>query len=366
VGAADEAGNAALEIIDGDGHVTETGVADYLAEPYRSAKLSLGVFPAFDHLHQEPVQYPPESGPATADSTLPGPDQWLEFLEYAGIRESVLYPSSGLTIGHIASRDWAIAVARAYNDWLHATYTKEHPSLHGMALLPLQDPEAAVDELRRAVHELGMCGAMLPATGLQRPLGSKEFWPVYAEAARLGCALAVHGGAAGRLGFDHMEIRPAAHALAHPFGVLISLTSMVFNGVFDHNPGLRVGFLEGGVAWLLVALERFDRSYMTHVPYNPRRELLELGEGQTVADYLATLAGDGRLVIGCEGEEAELPRGVELLGSGAFMFSSDFPHEVSAQMCKEELAEIQESSALSGAQKHDILAESARRFYRLS
>lgn len=304
---------------------------------------------------------PPNAGV----TQLVGPSEWAAFMEEVGIEGSVLYPSNGLAIGAIASRDWAIAVSRAYNDWLHATYVSANPALHGMALVPLQDPDAAVDELRRAVTELGMRGAMLPANGLKSALGSKEYWPVYAEAERLGCAIAVHGGQASRLGFDHLEVRPAAHALAHPFGILISLTSMVFNGVFDHFPGLRVAYLEGGVAWLLLAWERFDRSYQTHIPYNPRGDLLELGTGQTVAAYLADLASRGRFVVGCEGEEPDLVRGVELIGSGAFMFSSDFPHEVSAEMCKEELSEILGHPRLSQGQKDDLLGRTALRFYAL-
>jgi predicted TIM-barrel fold metal-dependent hydrolase len=355
-----------LRIIDGDGHVLEGGggaedVKAFLPEPYRSARVR-AVFPEIDHLHNEPVQLPPDAGV----TKKVGPDEWAQFLVDVGIEASVLYPSAGLAVGSITSRDWAIAATRAYNDWLHATYVSTNPALHGMALLPMQDPEAAVEELCRSVTQLGMKGAMLPANGLRSPLGSKEFWPVYAEAQRLGCALAVHGGTASRLGFDHIEVRPAAHSLAHPFGILISMTSLVFNGVFSRFPGLRVGFLEGGVAWLLLAWERFDRSYQTHIPYNPRHDILELDRGETVAGYLASLADEGRLVIGCEGEEPDLTRAIELLGSGAFMFSSDFPHEVSAQMCKEELGEIMEHGNLTSAQKADVLGGTAMRFYDLT
>jgi len=320
------------------------------------------VFPEIDPLHNEPVEMLEDSG---VNQGPVGAKEWEVFLDEVGIDATVLYPSAGLAVGLITSRDWAIAVCRAYNDWLHESHLKDHQALNGMALIPLQDPDAAVDELRRAVTELGMPGAMLPANGLPTPLGSKQFWPVYAEAERLGCALAVHGGSAMRLGFDFMDVRPGAHALAHPFSVLVSLTSMLFNGVFDRHPGLRVAFLEGGVAWLLLAWERFDRSYSTHMPYNVRGDLLELAPGESVADRLAQLADEGRFVVGCEGEEPELVRGVQLIGD-AFMFSSDFPHEVSAQMCKEELVEVREQEALTGAQKAAILGDVAARFYRLA
>ncbi len=354
-----------MAIIDGDGHVfelrgTAKTMVDYLPDPYRHAQtLAYGVFPEMDHLHNEPVQMIEDAG----NQRVVGPAEWSEFLEDVGIEATVMYPTSGLGIGTMPNPDWALAICQAYNDWLHAEYLKINPAFNGMALLPLQDPQAAVDELRRAVTELGMLGAMLPSNGLPSPLGAKAYWPVYAEADRLGCALAIHGGSGSRLGMDQLGIRPGAHALAHPFGLLLSLTSLVFNGVFDRFPGLRMAFLEGGAAWFLVAWERFDRSYSTHMPFNPRGELLDLPEGQNVAGYLSALAEAGRLMIGCEGDEPDLVRGVECLGSGAFMFSSDFPHEVSPQMCKEEIAELQERPDLTDAQKDDILGEAARRFY---
>ena len=65
-----------------------------------------------------------------------------------------------------------------------------------MGLIPLRGPVEAVTELRRIVRDLGFCGAMLPSMGANMPhLGSEKYWPIYGEAERLGCALAIHGGA---------------------------------------------------------------------------------------------------------------------------------------------------------------------------
>src|SRR5947207_2178355 len=84
---------------------------------------------------------------------------------------------------------------------------------NGVALIPMQDVPSAVIELRRAVKELGMLGAMLPSNGLRFHLGAKEFWPVYEEAEKLDCALAVHGGCYGDLGFNSFGVFPATRAL---------------------------------------------------------------------------------------------------------------------------------------------------------
>ena len=218
---------------------------------------------------------------------------------------TVLYPTRGLSYGKVVSRDWAIELARAYSDWLHQTYIKCNPRFKGIALIPLQEPEVAVEELRRAVKDLGMCGAMLPSTGIQHNLGHKFYWPIYEEANRLDCCLGVHGGAHESLGLDDLNPYASVHALGHPFGQMISFAGVIFNGICDRYPNVRIGFMEGGVAWLLSCLERFDRSYETHIQYDPRGEFLKLRKGERVSDYAARHIKDGRLFVGCEGSEPD-------------------------------------------------------------
>jgi uncharacterized protein len=352
----------AIRVIDSDGHVMENaeGIAAHLPSPYREA----GPFSWFDliapidHLHVLRGQMPP--GAFRQDV---GPADWLTFLDDVGIERTVLYPSKFLAYGKITDLDAAIAVTRAYNDWLHATYLRANDRFHGMALIPLQDPPAAAAELRRAVTELGMRGAMLPATGLSENLGAKAYWPVYAEADRLGCCLAVHGGCHDGLGMDNLNVFPAVHALGHPFGVTIGFSALIANGVFDRFPNTRFAFLEGGVAWLLLAIERLSGSWRAFRPYNPRQELLTLPDDRSVGDYILRLIEAGRLFVGCEGDEPALPYTVRVAGSQCLLYSSDFPHEVNLATCKEELEELQETPELTPADVAAILHGNAERFY---
>ena len=119
------------------------------------------------------------------------PEQHLKDMALDGVAGEVLYPSQGLFYFKIADSGLMSAIFRAYNDWLHETYMKRSPRCKGMGLIPLQEPSAAVEELRRIVKELGMCGAMLPSTGIQANLGDPRYWPIYEDADRLGCALGV-------------------------------------------------------------------------------------------------------------------------------------------------------------------------------
>ena len=81
----------------------------------------------------------------------------------------MLYTSAGLAFGKIVSRDWAIELARAYNNWIYDTYVSKSPRFKAMGLIPFQEPAEAMIELRRIVRDLGFCGAMLPSMGANMP-----------------------------------------------------------------------------------------------------------------------------------------------------------------------------------------------------
>jgi hypothetical protein len=126
-----------------------------------------------------------------------------------------------------------------------------------------------------------------------------------------------------------------------------------------------VAYLEGGPLWFLMALARLSRSFEAGTPMNPRGELLQLPEGQTVADYVRGLIRDSRLVVGIEGGESDLPYAIKVAGEQAFVFSSDFPHEVNTHTVQREIRELRENEEISAAAKEAILYSNAARFYGL-
>ena len=354
----------ATRIIDGDGHIMEDSAAiiAHMASPYREIAQRRGiVFPPIDHLHTgRAVETPPlrEGRPGL------GPEGWLAFLNDVGIEWSVLYPTTGLSYGKIVSLDYAVQVSRAYNDWLYHTYLQFNPRFKAMAIIPMQDPEEAAKELRRAVTELGMLGAMMPSNGLAQPLGSKTYWPVYAEADRLGCCLAVHGGAHDRFGMDHMNMYVPVHALGHPWGLTINCADIVYNGIFDRFPRVRIAFLEGGVAWLLLLLERLHASHETHFQYIPPEEF-GVREGEDPSRYIKKQIKEGRLFLGVETEELTMPFAIKTVGNQPFLYSSDFPHEVTNESCKHDIGELMESDEITDDDKAALLYRNAETFYKL-
>jgi predicted TIM-barrel fold metal-dependent hydrolase len=358
-----------VKIIDGDGHVFEDGEAIARHFPYSAAggRLRSGVFPLNSHIQYSLTRTPPGAFATNSEGRFvnPGPEGWIEFLDQVGFDYTVLFPTAGQRIGRIVDRDYACGAARAYNDWLAETYLRRDARFKGIALLPMHDADAALVELRHAHTDLGMSGVLFPATGVHLNLGAKPYWPVYAEAARLGIPVVVHGGGHWDLGMETMNVSTGANAIGHPMSLAIALAEMLLNNLFDRFAGLRVAYLEGGPLWLLMAFERLSRSYEAGIPINPRGELLHLPEGQTVADYIRLLIQAGRLVVGIEGGESDLPYAIKVAGEQAFMFSSDFPHEVNLQTVGKEIRELREREEISAAAKQAILRGNAARFYKL-
>jgi hypothetical protein len=146
---------------------------------------------------------------------------------------------------------------------------------------------------------------------------------------------------------------------------MISFAGMVFNGVFDKFPNVKFGFMEGGVAWMLVCLERFDRSWETHIQHDPRKRFLDLRPKEKISDYIARHVDAGRIFVGCEGEEPDIAHAMKRIGNKPWVFSTDYPHEVNNEFCKHEINELLENEEIRDADKAAFLHGNARRFYNL-
>jgi 2,3-dihydroxybenzoate decarboxylase len=137
----------------------------------------------------------------------------------------------------------AVADARAANDFL-AIVISEHPGRFlGLAAVPLQDPRQAAAELRRAVEELGLCGALVNDHTLGHYLDEPQYEPFWETLQdHLGVALYIHPNPVpsnewkvlqGYPGLEHgtwsWNHRTGGHALR-----------LIFGGVFDKFPGARI------------------------------------------------------------------------------------------------------------------------------
>jgi predicted TIM-barrel fold metal-dependent hydrolase len=348
-------------VVDCDGHIVESvaEMAEYMDGRTRRHALQgsrnrQGVFPSIDGFHFALHDDRQTQRRQTASNARPGSaEDWIAFLDRAKVERTVLFTSEGLSVGFIQSPRYATAVCRAYNDYVHERYARVSDRLRPMALIPMQDPQAAATELRRAVRDLGLPGAMVPSTGLPLHLGHETFWPIYQAAAELDCVLGVHGGSNHGSGLDTFSNFTASHVLHHSVPLMTALVSFIYHGVYDRFPGVRFAFLEGGCGWLAFLLDRMERdeNYFDAAD-QPRLR----------ADkYLR----DGRILIGCEGSEKSLAYVAGRIGIEAFAYASDYPHEVDLPAAIHEIDEVAERADLTVAEKAAVLGANARRFFRL-
>jgi len=119
-------------------------------------------------------------------------------MDREGVDVSVLFPTLGLYIMWRNNLDpeLSAAICRAYNTWLADYCSYDRKRLHGVALIPLQDPQRAVAELKHAREKLGLVGIFWRPNKLcGRTISSPDYFPVYEVAAELGVPLCIHEGA---------------------------------------------------------------------------------------------------------------------------------------------------------------------------
>jgi len=185
-------------------------------------------------------------------------------------------------------------------------------------------------------------------------LGDRYYDPVYHAAQDLDIPVVIHGGATLMAGLDGFDRAIKARTLTHPFAQCIQLTDIMFSGVFDRFPKLRIGFMEAGIGWGQFLMDRMARS-------------MDLGwsvEAPEMKRSPREHMTSGRLFFHCEMDEEILPFAVKIFGDNVMLYASDFPHQ-SPQYCLEDRQKFLRRQDLSEETKARVLGENAKRFYRL-
>jgi predicted TIM-barrel fold metal-dependent hydrolase len=337
-------------MIDADGHVRETDpeIIEYMSAGYRTRRDAMLYFPLTPHhgWHRSI----PANDFRRQDFRVPNWREWASKLDEGGLDLTVLYPTRFMHVGQIGNPSYAVELCRAYNDYLNDKFLTHDRRFRGMALLPLQDPVAAVKELRRAVTKYGMLGGILPADGLPLPLGHRQYWPIYQQADTLGCALSVHSCNSLRDN-DRYLVPNEAATLTHVIPQMRQFTNIMFSGVLNRLKNIRVGFLEAGCGWVAFLIDKIEERLQRVDP--KERPVLP-----------SELLKKKQLYFQC-GEEITTKRDVELLGDDCLLWASDFPHEATRTDMRALVKEHFERKDLTSAAKRKTIYDNAKRFYRL-
>lgn len=179
---------------------------------------------------------------------LSNPQLRLKEMDERGIDAMVVTASPPLYMYSIEP-EYAVGYTRAYNDALAEFCSADPHRLYFLATLPLQEPEEAVREARRAITELGARGVFTGASGLGgHELDDPALLPLYELLVESGLPLSIHpGGLDGNratLGLPP-RFREVA-ALGFPMQETHAIYTLIAGGIFDKFPDLKVCVSHGG------------------------------------------------------------------------------------------------------------------------
>lgn len=182
------------------------------------------------------------------------PEIRLRQMDAAGIDFQLLSPNPLTYFSHIAAPE-AIAFCRVHNDALADAVARRPDRLAGLAALPTQDLGAAVEELHRAVADLGLWGAMI-GTDNTEPLHAPAFDPLYAACVKLDVPLFIHpapAGLDGPAGDPNLKRFDLDLVAGFASQETIAAATLVFGQVLERHPTLDVCVSHGGGAIAFLA-----------------------------------------------------------------------------------------------------------------
>ncbi len=331
-----------MKVIDADGHIIERDqdIRAHLSEPHCKRRGSLMGSTGLDTSLEGRLG-------GLEDNDIP---TRLKDMDQEGIDISVLFPTTSFGLTQVIERDYAVAYARAYNDFI-AEVCKQSPRLKGIALLPFQDVKEAVKEANRGITKLGLVAVAVATQGMKEHLGLQTFWPIYEELQQLNVPFCVHNrreGPAGEIRFDSFLY---LHTIGRPVETAIQFAGLLYGGVAERFPKLRIGFLECGVGWVPYWMERMDEEWekrgKIEAPLCKRKP----------SDYII----HGNWFFSAEPEEGMLPYVIERIGEDKILFASDYPHWDG--MFPYVVSTIRGRKDISEDAKKKILGDNAKRFY---
>ena len=263
--------------------------------------------------------------------------------------------------------DQAPEMARIGNDGL-AEIVERHPDqfVGYSALLPMNVPEAAVREAERVLAN-GANAVQIASNVNGRPLDEPEFWPIFEVIAKSGKPILLHPARTREMP-DYPTEKHSKYeicsVLGWPYETGVTLARLVFSGIMDRYPDLKViahhlggviPYLEGrvGHSWDQLGARTSDEDYASLLKRLKKRPY----------DYFKDFYGDTAV----EGARAATVCGLDFFGAEHVLFASDCPFdkEKGPGYIRSTIAVI-ESLGLTAADKERVCHGNARRMFGLA
>jgi len=202
-----------------------------------------------------------------------------------------------------------LETSRFFNDFIAEVVSRHPDRFYGIGTVPMQDPELAAGEVERCVQELHLDGIEIGSHVNQWNLNDPALYPVYEAAERVGACLFVHPWE--MMGAAEMERYWLPWLVGMPAETSRAICSMIFGGIFEKFPKLRVAFAHGGGSFP-ATIARIEHGFNVRPDLcaidndqNPRKYLGKfwidsLVHDERILDYLIDLVGADRIALGSD------------------------------------------------------------------
>jgi aminocarboxymuconate-semialdehyde decarboxylase len=222
------------------------------------------------------------------------------------------------------------------NDQIAKTVSADPDRFYGVATLPMQAPEKAAEELRRAMAKLGLKGAQIGSNVNGKNLDDPALEALWATANDLGAFIMVHPTQVAAA--DRLKSYYLTNLIGNPLDSTIAAACLVFAGVIERYPAIRFLFVHGGgfVPW---QMGRFSHGW--HVRPEPQTRLKQPPDASIDRLYFDTILH----------AKPQLECLVELAGSDRVVLGSDYPFDMGTFECARQVRAL----SISEADKTKIL-----------
>jgi len=265
-------------------------------------------------------------------------------LDKAGLDKQIISFTAPGTL--IETPERSTELCRKVNDNF-AKIQSDYEAFPALATLPLNNPDAIVAELERAISELGLKGATLFSNANGVALSDKRFWPLYEKANDLNVVFFIHPTyPVGVEAMTEYMLMPLVGFLAD---TTLAAASLVFSGVVEKFPNIKwvLGHLGGAVPYLA---ERFDRGYEAF-------EQCRKNISKPPSEYLKNFYYDT-----VNFDVNALQFALDFAGSDHLVAGSDYPHQIGS--IEKMLASIEKLN-ISQEEKATILGGNAEKLLGL-
>jgi predicted TIM-barrel fold metal-dependent hydrolase len=256
--------------------------------------------------------------------------------EKDGVAAEFIYPTVGMLLCNHADFDFKKACFEAYNRWLQEYCSVAPNRLFGLAQVSMRTPEDGVAELK-AVKEMGFKGVMMPGDPAVEDYDSKIYEPVFKTAEELDLPLSFHILTTKQGALAQQARGPRINGfLSIIRGNQDIMGTLIYGGVFDRHPKLKVVCAEADAGWVPHYMYRMDHAYKRH-RYWMKAPPLERMPSEYFSENISVTFQDDWVAFKTK----------DLVNVRRLMWASDFPHSDSTwpwsqQMLDEHTKELTE------------------------